>query len=161
MADAVATERKPKTQAPPKVPRVVALLDNKTLPAAEVIAKTSLRALARAWSRGEVELGRRDRCLNGRAGAKDSILHVECLWHWTGAKTPQHQDFDTIWAEEQKGAPEAAKYFEYPETLPADHPPEKSPLREISRAEAERMLVLHVKLTDRGRALLPPDEDDD
>lgn len=135
--------------------RIAVLLEDRTMSVADLLRATSQLAVATAWAAGQIEFGCRTRVLNGQPGKPDAQLIVECSWNWTGEKkSGSHVGFRELYANYAKPLPDAKHYREYPDSLPPDHDPNKSPLRDITRPQAEELLALQVRLTDKGLALL-------
>lgn len=135
---------------------IIDLLEDREVPVTELLGAASELAVSVAWSRGDIEFGSRSRVVNGKPGSPDCRLIVEPTWDWTGPKTTGRVEFRRLWADHQKThLPTCGSYWEYPEEFEPDpRNPQKSPLREITRARAGELLTLYVKLTDKGLAAL-------
>lgn len=138
------------------------LMAHEALPVAEVLKKVSETDMARAWARGDIEFGRVAHCVTGRPGVQDtsvpeanraSVLLIENTGlpaksdEWTGRKTTSHQRFSELWRNSQ-AIPKADKYKKY---IQEDVEGElRWKIVDIKREEAEKLMVLYVRLTDQG-----------
>ena len=134
---------------------VAAALEDRTMPLAELVELVGEKAVASAWARGDIELGRRVRCVTGRPGFKDgrSTLVVEEPTEWTGEKRKGQQPLAAILAET---LPACEFYRRYDRTTdPVTGEDAVKPVN-ITRAQAEELCRLSVRLTDKGLAALQP-----
>lgn len=150
------------------------LLADKHMPVAEVLALVPELALARAWSGGDVEFGRLRHCVTGRPGvsASSPTLIVESEIDWSGPKTPRHGRLTAVLADSRR-IPNCEKYKKYVKQVSlgrdeqgvekfrtvtdeeiADGQEFRYTTAEIKRDEAESLLTMQVRLTDKGLAAL-------
>lgn len=126
---------------------VLLTLEDRTVPVKTLLATVSQLALAKAWAGGLVEFGRRTHALTG--GGKSSRLTVEHGIQWSGPKSVRHKPLNDLLAE---AAPQAAEYKLYNKVAAND--PAKTPLSDVTEAEAHEAVALLVRLTDKGLASL-------
>lgn len=161
------------TKAGPSEDLLGVLMDTH-MPLADVLAKVPELALARAWAAGDVEFGRIRHCVTGRPGisASNPTLYVEAEFDWTGPKTPRHGRLAQVLAD-AKRVPNCEQYRKYVKQVSlgkddagvekwktvadseiSDGQEFRFTTVQIKREEAEALLVMSVRLTDKGLAAL-------
>jgi hypothetical protein len=149
-----------------------ALLGEDDQPLSDVLGVVSEAILARAWAAGDIEFGRASHCVTGRPGVPESnpTLMIEDGFDWTGPKTPRHKRFSGLLAD-SKRFPECRLYRRYVRQVlvgkdeqgvekwraardgeDVDGQETRWGTKTIDRAEAESLLALRVRLTDKGLA---------
>lgn len=142
-----------------KAQDIASVLKDETVPLKSLLAKgVKSIDLAKAWSAGDIEFGRRTHVTMGKAGCtKTTTLIVEKGIAWTGPKTVGMKGFKDLAAEDDR-LPKAKEYKEYPEPKedaePVDEANAKSPMLPLTESQAHSLIGLHVRLTDRGLAAL-------
>ena len=138
----------------------LALADG-AVPAADLLKKAGERALTIAWTGGYVEFGHRDYSVTGNPENPQthalSELHIESAESWTGAKTAHHCSLRELLARGVK-LPNCGTYKINRSAEPNYVPvADVSPLAKIAREDAEKLVYLKVRLTDKGHQLLIAD----
>lgn len=153
---------------------VLAVDGETTLSAA--IQRCGEPAVAAAWAKGEIEFGRTKYVTSGNPATAVDVhngvklprptLIVEGGLEWTGPKQRHHEPLAKILAEKVPVLPAYQKYqlevcvnrdrdvWEWLEDGDAaDGRDTRYARREIKRAEAEALIELRVRLTDKGHAV--------
>lgn len=147
----------------PAVQALCDLLSEKELPVAEVIEAKELKgqaqvALAKAWATGLVEFGRVKHVVTGRPGVVDvsvdekmrfTSLLIEDGVEWSGPRTASHVRFRDLW-EKTRDLPPVDKFRRYVLEKDKETGEEKYKVVVIPKPEAEKLMALQVRLTDRG-----------
>jgi hypothetical protein len=153
-AEAPAVKSSPKAS----VEGVALALADGELPAADLLAKAGERALTIAWTGGYVEFGHRDYSVTGNPDnpktQEASELHVESGESWTGPKTLQHCPLRLL-LDRGVRLPRVGAY-KINRAAEANYVPvpDVSPLAKVTREEAEKLVYLKARLTDKGHQLL-------
>jgi hypothetical protein len=158
VATATATEAPAKASPKASIESVALALADGELPAAELLAKVGERALTIAWTGGYVEFGHRDYSVTGNPDnpqtQQASELHVESAESWTGPKQLTHCSLRLLMDRGVK-LPRVGTYKINRAAEASYVPvPDVSPLAKITREEAERLVFLKARLTDKGHQLL-------
>lgn len=140
---------------------VVAYLEDQEKPLAELAELADAKAISKAWAGGLIEFGRPTYCTVGASshekpgGAEGSILIIEGGMEWTGAKGAQHKSYKDIAAETLPVCEryERADLPMVPKTdVKNGHTTYHRPA--VKQQEAEAILALRVRLTDKGLSTL-------
>jgi hypothetical protein len=128
------------------------------MPAGKLLEAVGERALTIAWTGGYVEFGHRDYTVTGNPDSPQtqslSELHIESAESWSGPKTQTHCTLRELLKRGLK-LPAVGTYKLNRATEPNYVPvPDVSPLAKITREEAEKLVFLKARLTDKGHQLL-------
>lgn len=154
---ATATTEKP-TAKKVSLEDVALALEDKELPAAELLKTVGERALTVAWTGGYVEFGHRNYTVTGNPDnpkTRDaSELHIENGVSWSGPKKATHCSLRELLARGVE-LPHCGTYkFNKAAESGYQPVPDVSPLVRMERGEAEKLVYLAVRLTDKGHQLL-------
>lgn len=153
----------------PAVQALCGLLAEQELPVADVLGHKDLKgegqtAIAKAWATGLIEFGRVKHVVCGRPAEGDNpavadtsvkeserptALLIEDGIEWGGARQTYHARFRDLW-ERAKQLPLVEKFRKYIKVKDEATGEMKSRIVEIKKDEAEKLMTLHVRLTDRG-----------
>lgn len=145
------------------------------LPLSSVLERVPESMVGIAWAKGQIEIGRTKYCMTGNpesgirvhngVNMPPATLVIESGIEWSGPKQRWHQPFSRMREEPLPAFPRYQKYqlevcvnkekdvWEWlEEGKSADGRETRYARRDINRAEAERLLIRYVRLTESGAA---------
>lgn len=144
----------PAAAPPATAPDVLAALEDKEMTLAELRQLVDDKAIGRAWAGGFIEFGQPNYCIQGAGSNEHSCLIYEGGVSWGGPKTQLHKNFANLLKDNVMpvcGRYERADLPMLKKTDPrTGHETFHRPM--VSQNDAQKLIGLRVRLTDKGLA---------